>query len=100
MAAWHLQRRGEAVEVERLQSFVDAAVAASRSSAGASDVMIHPMTAPMPRRAGAHRAQILIEAADRTKLHAYLPTWLNAIRALPQARKVRWSIDVDPMDLS
>ena len=92
--------RGEAVEVERLQSFVDAAVAASRSSAGASDVMIHPMTAPMPRRAGAHRAQILIEAADRTKLHAYLPTWLNAIRALPQARKVRWSIDVDPMDLS
>jgi primosomal protein N' (replication factor Y) len=28
-------------------------------------------------------------------LHAALP----AIRALPEARKVRWSLDVDPVDL-
>ena len=91
--------RAEAAEIEWLQAFLDAALAAGASSIGASDVMIHPMTAPMPRRAGAHRAQILIEAADRSKLHAFLPTWLNAVRALPQARKVRWSIDVDPIDM-
>ena len=91
--------RADAVEIEKLKAFIDAAIATAGTSENAADVMVHPMTAPMPRRAGAHRAQILVEAADRSKLHAFLPPWLNAVRTLPQARKLRWSIDVDPIDM-
>ena len=58
-----------------------------------------PMPAPMPRRAGMHRAQLLVSASRRASLHASLDTALPHLHALPLARKVRWSLDVDPADL-
>ena len=58
-----------------------------------------PMPAPMPKRASMHRAQLLLSAADRRTLHGALQAALPAIHALPDARKVRWSLDVDPVDL-
>ena len=32
-------------------------------------------------------------------LHAVLDAWLPQLHDLPGARRVRWSLDVDPMDL-
>jgi primosomal protein N' (replication factor Y) len=32
-------------------------------------------------------------------LHAALADWLPRLHALPSARRVRWSVDVDPTDL-
>jgi primosomal protein N' (replication factor Y) len=58
-----------------------------------------PLPAPMPRRAGFQRAQLLLSSPRRPALHAALQAALPAIRALPEARKVRWSLDVDPVDL-
>jgi primosomal protein N' (replication factor Y) len=58
-----------------------------------------PMPAPMPLRAGRHRGQLLLEAAHRGTLHGLLRPWRLALQALPQARAVRWSLDVDPIDL-
>ncbi|MGN2244068.1 primosomal protein N' [Frateuria sp. GZRR33] len=58
-----------------------------------------PMPAPMPLRAGRHRGQLLVEADTRGPLHAALRPWQHALAALPSARKVRWSLDVDPIDL-
>ena len=53
----------------------------------------------MPRRAGFQRMQLLLSAADRRSLHAALDAALPSVYAALQARKVRWSLDVDPMDL-
>ncbi|RAN82788.1 primosomal protein N' [Bacillus sp. SRB_336] len=58
-----------------------------------------PMPAPMPLRAGRHRGQLLLEAASRRTLHGMLRSWQVALAALPSARRVRWSLDVDPIDL-
>ncbi|MDR0184310.1 primosomal protein N' [Lysobacter arvi] len=58
-----------------------------------------PLPAPMPRRAGFQRMQLLLSAADRRSLHAALDAALPAIYASAESRKVRWSLDVDPMDL-
>jgi primosomal protein N' (replication factor Y) len=58
-----------------------------------------PMPAPMPLRAGRHRGQLLVEADTRARLHAFLRPWRQALAGLPAARKVRWSLDVDPIDL-
>ena len=58
-----------------------------------------PMPAPMPLRAGRHRGQLLLEAATRGTLHGLLRPWRTKLFALPQARAVRWSLDVDPIDL-
>ncbi|MEG2802979.1 primosomal protein N' [Stenotrophomonas sp.] len=58
-----------------------------------------PMPAPMPRRAGYQRTQLLLSAPSRRPLHAVLDLITPQIHGLPQARKVRWSLDVDPTDL-
>ncbi len=66
----------------------------------ASDIELNgPVTAPMPKRAGMHRAQLILSSPNRRDLHAALDAALLHIYELPQARKVRWSLDVDPMDL-
>jgi primosomal protein N' (replication factor Y) len=58
-----------------------------------------PMPAPMPLRAGRQRGQLLLEAASRSQLHGVLRPWMARLAARPSARKVRWSLDVDPIDL-
>lgn len=58
-----------------------------------------PLPAPMPRRAGYLREQLLVLSETRKPLHTVLTNALPAIYALPEARKVRWSLDVDPYDL-
>jgi primosomal protein N' (replication factor Y) len=58
-----------------------------------------PMQAPMPLRAGRQRGQLLLESTQRGVLRAMLRPWQHALFALPSARRVRWSLDVDPIDL-
>ncbi|AAF85486.1 primosomal protein N' [Xylella fastidiosa] len=58
-----------------------------------------PMSAPMPRRAGYERYQLLLSSSQRNTLHRTLNVLIPAIHALPEARRVRWSLDVDPVDL-
>lgn len=58
-----------------------------------------PFAAPMPLRAGRRRVQLLLESAQRASLRQVLATWLPQLHALPQPRGLRWSIDVDPVDL-
>ena len=58
-----------------------------------------PVAAPMPRRAGMYRAQLLLSSPTRRDLHVALEAALPAVYALPEARKTRWSLDVDPVDL-
>jgi primosomal protein N' (replication factor Y) len=61
--------------------------------------VLGPVTAPMAKKAGRYRAQLLIQSSDRKTLHARLATLRPALEAEPSARKVRWSIDVDPIEL-
>jgi primosomal protein N' (replication factor Y) len=46
-----------------------------------------------------HRAQLLLCANERRHLHAMLQTAMPQVYELPEARKVRWSLDIDPIDL-
>jgi len=89
--------RAEAKQPAAMEEFLAAAAACASTPASVS--LLGPMPAPMPRRAGMHRGQLLLSAAERKPLHAFLPVWLARARALAQARRVRWSIDVDPIDL-
>lgn len=83
------------------QSSVDEFLIAARDALPANDsVRVNgPLPAPMPLRAGRHRAQLLLESVSRTELRRTLSTWFPALHALPQMRAVRWSLDVDPVDL-
>ncbi|WP_193074917.1 primosomal protein N' [Pseudomonas sp. FME51] len=61
--------------------------------------LLGPVPSPMERRAGRHRAQLLVLAGQRSTLHQLLHSWLSALEQHPLARRVRWSIDVDPLDM-
>lgn len=60
--------------------------------------------APMEKRAGRYRAQLLVSGSDRKELNAVFSAWLKNLENNAEAKKlaatVRWSIDVDPIDHS
>jgi primosomal protein N' (replication factor Y) len=89
--------RAEAKQVEQANEFL-AAVKQLLPSERTLE-RFGPMPAPMPRRAGFQRTQLLLSAEQRRPLHAALDALMLQLHALPQARRVRWSLDVDPMDL-
>lgn len=61
--------------------------------------VLGPVNAPMARKAGRYRAQLLIQSSNRKSLHNRLAQLRQFLEAEPSARKVRWSIDVDPIEL-
>ncbi|MBK1723300.1 primosomal protein N' [Thiocystis violacea] len=61
--------------------------------------LLGPVPAPMGRRAGRHRAQLLVQCAERPLLQRFLGQWTAALRRLPKRRGLRWSLDVDPQDM-
>jgi primosomal protein N' (replication factor Y) len=61
--------------------------------------LLGPVPAAMAKRAGRHHAQLLVESRERSRLHGFLDEWLPAVEQLRSARAVRWSLDVDPLEL-
>jgi len=61
--------------------------------------VLGPAPSPMERRQGRFRAQLLLQSDDRAELHSALAGLVEAVAALPDARKLRWSLDVDPAEL-
>jgi primosomal protein N' (replication factor Y) len=61
--------------------------------------LLGPVPAAIHRRAGRYHAQLLIESRERRALHAFLDEWLPQVEQLKSARAVRWSLDVDPLEL-
>lgn len=45
------------------------------------------------------RAQLLVESASRPALQAFLRAWLARLPTLAQARRVRWQLEVDPLEI-
>jgi primosomal protein N' (replication factor Y) len=61
--------------------------------------LLGPVPAAMARRAGRYHSQLLLESTDRAALHRLLGDWLEKVGELPAGRRVRWALDVDPIDL-
>jgi primosomal protein N' (replication factor Y) len=61
--------------------------------------LLGPVPAAMHKRAGRYHAQLLLESRERRALHAFLDEWLPQVEQLKSARAVRWSLDVDPLEL-
>ncbi|HUP90943.1 MAG TPA: primosomal protein N' [Solimonas sp.] len=74
---------------------VRAALAATPGGVAVSD----PVPALMEKRAGQHRAQLLLQSRSRAALQAALAGLMPRLEPLRGARRVRWSLDVDPADL-
>jgi primosomal protein N' (replication factor Y) len=91
--------RAEAGDRPPVFGFLQAAAALARDQAPAGLNVLGPASAPMERRAGRYRGQLLLQAGSRRELQQFLPAWHEALVAIESRRRVRWSLDVDPVDL-
>lgn len=90
--------RAEASQRELPMAFLSKAYATAVACNIKGIELLGPLPAPMERRAGRYRAQLLIQANERKPLQHLLKVLLPELEKWPEARKVRWSIDVDPVD--
>jgi primosomal protein N' (replication factor Y) len=58
-----------------------------------------PVSAPLEKRIGRFRMQLLIQSTERNTLRRTLSPWMQSLEKLTSSRKVRWSLDVDPQDM-
>ena len=59
---------------------------------------IGPISPNMEKKAGLYRAYLLLTAKHRNVFGKNLTPWLEKLGKLPSTRRVRWTIDVDPID--
>jgi primosomal protein N' (replication factor Y) len=91
--------RAEAVDKLAPLAFLEEARQAAEGLPHEGIWLLGPVPAPMERRAGRNRAQLLLQAESRQALHRLLNQWAPALEGLKSGRKARWSLDVDPGEL-
>ncbi len=69
-------------------------------SSFANVVVIGPMPSPMEKRASMFRMQMIVEADKRSWVQLFLNALITKMEEHPDNRKVRWSVDVDPIDFT
>ena len=90
--------RAEAADSQAPARFLEEAAAVANEGSAGIEVW-GPIPAPMERRAGKTRAQLLIQANSRAVLQRHLARLVPQWDKLKSGRRVRWSIDVDPQEM-
>ena len=91
--------RAEAPQRDRAMQFLEEARACAVRLGDKGVQALGPVPAPMERRAGRFRAQLLLQSDERGPLHGLLMPWLEELETLKSGRRVRWSLDVDPQEM-
>jgi primosomal protein N' (replication factor Y) len=91
--------RAESPQRDRAIAFLEEARARALGLVDNSVLALGPVPAPMERRAGRFRAQLLLLSDERAPLHGLLLPWLEELETLKSGRRVRWSLDVDPQEM-
>jgi primosomal protein N' (replication factor Y) len=91
--------RAEAKDSAGLEAFLQAAIGAGHPLHDASVKVLGPASALIARRADHYRAHLLVETGSRSTLQRFLTDWLPLVETLPGPRGLRWSIDVDPLEV-
>jgi primosomal protein N' (replication factor Y) len=63
-------------------------------------MVLGPIPAPLAKRAGKYRWHLLLQTQARSKMQPLLTSAKPAIVLLPLASKVKWTLDIEPYDLS
>ena len=61
--------------------------------------ILGPVSAPMEKKASHYRGQLLLQSEGRKSLNQSLKMFIDEIERKKFVRRVKWSIDVDPIEL-
>lgn len=89
--------KAEASEYGQVLAFLKLAINLARETA--NEVTIYdPLRPQMERLKGMERGQILLQAPSRKALQQLLKEWIPKLRTEKQSAKVRWALDMDPLE--
>jgi primosomal protein N' (replication factor Y) len=71
----------------------------SEISQQANVTLLGPVPSPMEKRAGRYRTQLLMSSTGRVALHQLLFKAIVKLQAYNKAGNIKWSIDVDPLNM-
>lgn len=63
-------------------------------------LVLGPMPAPMSKKAGKFRHMLTLQCQSRGYLHKVVDWLIENLDSIQNSNRIRWSIDVDPVDLS
>jgi primosomal protein N' (replication factor Y) len=90
--------RAEAPAADTAMGFLDAVAARINATGNRAVEVWGPVPATMERRAGRYRAQLVLQSEQRGELQRLLGSLVRQLETSKEARRVRWSVDVDPAD--
>ncbi len=89
--------RAEAHDYTQVNQFLSKAGNLARVIS--NEVMVYDAVRPqMERLKGMERGQLLLQANSRAALQRMLKACMPQIRALSITAKIRWSLDIDPLE--
>ena len=89
--------RAESNKFAEVEKFLHLAKIAAQNAN--TDVMVYDVIRPqMERLKSMERGQLLLQACSRAALQRLLKPWMTQIHDSPLAKKVRWSLDIDPLE--
>jgi primosomal protein N' (replication factor Y) len=89
--------RAEAPQLALALDFLERAARVATDISSAVTIY-DPVAAGLVRLAGLERGQLTVQAHSRTALQKFLRVWQTRLYAAGE-RKVRWALDVDPLEL-
>jgi primosomal protein N' (replication factor Y) len=90
--------RAEAADLQKVLHFL--AVLETLFSGQRHIKVIGPMPALHEKRQGRYRGQLVVQSAHRSVINRLIRSALADISRSTEAKKVRWSVDVDPYDFA
>ena len=97
--------RAESPHMEQSLAFLEESADSARNLINGTDqthadlALMGPVPAPMEKRAGRYRAQLLLQSRNRKYLQQILGQWILLLESSKSGKKVRWSLDVDPVEI-
>ncbi len=89
--------KAEASHYNQVLQFLNIAMTLGREMT--DEVMIYDVVRPqMERLKNMERGQLLLQADNRQVLRRFLKKWIPQLRAEKLGSKIRWAVDIDPLE--
>ena len=89
--------KAEASDYQQVQTFLTMAANSARQLR--QDVLVYdPVRPQMERLKGLERGHVLLQSEKRQSLQKLLVDWVPMLRADKLASKIRWVLDIDPLE--
>jgi primosomal protein N' (replication factor Y) len=96
--AYQAMLRAEAPLMADAIAFLASARALPEAFGQDAVTVYDPVPMRLSRLANLERGQLLVESASRPALQAFLPRWREAIAGIRAPARLRWHIEVDPLE--